>query len=115
MLAWKRLKVVEAFRRLGLEPAVGDAVAVPAVVVAAVVVAAVVPVSPAVEPRIPAVMPEATASARYTAYEPACVPMALRCAALVRLASTGPRSAAVGAPQWMSKKAPARRRGWRPA
>jgi hypothetical protein len=46
--------------------------------------------------------PEATARARYTAYAPAWVPMALRCAMSVRLAITGPRPAAVGAPQWIS-------------
>ena len=43
--------------------------------------------------------PAATASARYTLYEPLCVPITLRWARLVVVPTTGPRSAAVGAPQ----------------
>ncbi|MNT05284.1 hypothetical protein D3C72_1398990 [compost metagenome] len=45
--------------------------------------------------------PAATASARYTLYEPLCVPITLRCARLVVVPTTGPRSVAVAAPQWM--------------
>src|SRR4051812_49857496 len=53
--------------------------------------------------------PAATASARYTLYEPLCVPITLRCARLVVVPTIGPRSAGVGAPHW-SGSAP-----WPPA
>src|SRR6476659_4407786 len=43
--------------------------------------------------------PAATASARYTLYEPLCVPITLRWARLVGVPMSGPRSVAVGAPQ----------------
>src|SRR6476620_1495990 len=43
--------------------------------------------------------PAATASARYTLYEPLCVPITLRWARLVVVPMSGPRSVAVGAPQ----------------
>src|SRR2546421_2031266 len=44
-------------------------------------------------------LPAATASARYTPYEPEWVPMTLRCPRLAVVPTTGPRAAAVGAPQ----------------
>src|ERR1700722_13140769 len=43
--------------------------------------------------------PAATASARYTLYEPLCVPITLRWARVEVVPMSGPRSAAVGAPQ----------------
>src|SRR3954452_18410511 len=43
--------------------------------------------------------PAATASARYTLYDPLCVPIPLRWARLVVVPMSGPRSVAVGAPQ----------------
>jgi hypothetical protein len=43
--------------------------------------------------------PDATASARYTLYEPLWVPITLRCERLVVVPTTGPRSVAVAAPQ----------------
>ncbi len=42
--------------------------------------------------------PAATATARYTEYEPACVPMTLRCALLVTVPMSGPRTAGSSAP-----------------
>src|ERR1700704_695714 len=47
-------------------------------------------------------LPAATASARYTPYDPECVPMTLRWLRLTVVPTTGPRSAAVGAPQRMA-------------
>ncbi len=43
--------------------------------------------------------PAATASARYTLYEPLCVPITLRCARALVVPTTGPRSAGSAAPQ----------------
>src|SRR5262245_63500276 len=43
--------------------------------------------------------PAATASARYTLYDPLCVPITLRWARLVVVPMSGPRTAAVDAPQ----------------
>src|SRR3954471_21982030 len=48
--------------------------------------------------------PAATASARYALYEPLCVPITLRCARLVVVPTTGPRSAGVAAPHWMGSE-----------
>src|SRR3954470_9154888 len=47
--------------------------------------------------------PAATASARYTLYEPLCVPITLRWARLVVVPTIGPRSAGVAAPHWMGR------------
>src|SRR5438067_10082797 len=47
-------------------------------------------------------LPAATASARYTPYEPEWVPMTLRWLRLTVVPTTGPRSAALGAPQRMA-------------
>src|SRR4051812_12013830 len=45
--------------------------------------------------------PAATASARYTLYDPLCVPMTLRWARVVVVPTRGPRSSGVAAPQLM--------------
>src|SRR5438045_1120785 len=47
-------------------------------------------------------LPAATASARYTPYEPECVPITLRWLRLTVVPTIGPRSSAVGAPHWIA-------------
>ena len=55
--------------------------------------------------------PAATASARYTPYEPLCVPMTLRWLRLVVLPITGPRSCGSALPHSIGRRAPRPRPG----